>query len=212
LVYEFYLRNLLSCPSTEKLFLAASLGSTSWNGCNTSHVSLFASAMTQLDRPKPALKGSQSARWLAAIATLSITAVIAALVSQHAFDMQPCPWCVLQRAIFVAIALVCLGGLLWRAAAGQMLSASSVLLLSGSGVSAAAWQHFVAAKSTSCNLTMADKIVTALKLDALLPYVFSATASCADAAADLLGIPYDFWSMGVFLVLALMGLRHLLDV
>ena len=35
----------------------------------------------------------------------------AALVSQHVFDMQPCPWCVLQRLIFVALALAALLGL-----------------------------------------------------------------------------------------------------
>ena len=41
---------------------------------------------------------------LVIIALLSLAAVAAALVSQHMFDMQPCPWCVLQRLIFLAIA------------------------------------------------------------------------------------------------------------
>jgi len=48
---------------------------------------------------------------LTGIAGVALVAVAAALVSQHALDMQPCPWCVLQRLIFVAIALVALGGL-----------------------------------------------------------------------------------------------------
>ena len=50
---------------------------------------------------------------------ISIAAVCTALVSQHVFDMQPCPWCVLQRLIFVLIGFACLIGLLWRSAAGH---------------------------------------------------------------------------------------------
>ena len=164
--------------------------------------------MTRFDRPKPPAKRGSSVRWLAAIALLSVGAVAAALVSQHVYDMQPCPWCVLQRGIFAMIALACVLGLLWRSAAGRITSASLIFLLSASGVAAAAWQNFVAAKSASCNLTLADKIVSALKLDTLLPAVFSATASCADAAVNLLGVPYAFWAMGLFAVLALLGLRQ----
>jgi protein dithiol:quinone oxidoreductase len=164
--------------------------------------------MTRFDRPKPPVKPGSSLPWLAAIGLLSAGAVAAALVSQHVYDMQPCPWCVLQRAIFVVIALACIVGLLWRSAAGRVVSASLIFLLASSGLAAAAWQHFVAAKSASCNLTLADKIVSALKLDTLLPQVFSATASCADAAVNLFGVPYDFWALGLFLVLALMGLRQ----
>ena len=46
----------------------------------------------------------------------SFGAVGAALVSQHVFDMQPCPWCVLQRLIFVAIGAFAVLGLVWRGA------------------------------------------------------------------------------------------------
>ena len=166
--------------------------------------------MTRFDRPKPPAKRGSSVPWLAAIALLSLGALAAALVSQHVYDMQPCPWCVLQRGIFVVIALACVLGLLWRSAAGRITSASLIFLLSASGVAAAAWQHFVAAKSASCNLTLADKIVSALKLDTLLPAVFSATASCADAAVNLLGVPYAFWAMGLFAGLAAAGLRQMI--
>ena len=146
-------------------------------------------------------------RWFAVIAAVSLAAVLAALISQHVFDMQPCPWCVLQRAIFCAIALAALIGWMWRAAVGRLLAGGLVLLLGLSGVAAALWQHFQAAASASCNLTLADKIISALKLDSLLPAVFLATANCADAAVNLLGVPYDFWSLGLFALLALAGLR-----
>ena len=76
------------------------------------------------------------------------------------------------------------------------------LLLALSGIAAALWQHFVAAASVSCNLTLADRIVGGIGVDALWPQVFAAYASCADAAAKLLGVPYEFYSLTVFVVLA----------
>ena len=139
---------------------------------------------------------------LAGTALACIGAVAAALVSQHVFDMQPCPWCVLQRVIFLAIALACGLGLLWRSRVGRLVSIALALLLAVSGIAAALWQHFQAVGSASCNLTLADKIVSGLlQLDSLLPDVFSPRASCADAAVNLLGIPYDFWSLALFVAI-----------
>ncbi len=136
------------------------------------------------------------------VAALGVLAVAAALVSQHAFGMEPCPWCVLQRVIFLAISLSALVALAWRGNAGRWLGGGLGVLLALSGVAAALWQHFVAAASASCNLTLADKIVSALKLDSLLPDVFSARASCADAKVALLGLPYEFWSLGLYTLIA----------
>jgi protein dithiol:quinone oxidoreductase len=149
--------------------------------------------MTALLKRRPALL-------LAATAVLSVAAVGAALVSQHVYGMEPCPWCILQRVIFLAIALVCLVGLASRRIAGGL-----VLLLALCGVAAALWQHFKAAASSSCAMTVADNIVIALKLDSLWPDVFLARASCADAAVSMWGVPYDFYSLGLFVVLAAAG-------
>jgi disulfide bond formation protein DsbB len=139
--------------------------------------------------------------WLLAIAATAFGAVAVALVTQHAFDMQPCPWCVLQRLVFVAIGAVALLGLAWRSPLGRRLLPLLLLLLCAGGITAALWQHFVAAASSSCNLTLADRIVSGLQLDALLPAVFQATASCADAAVDLFGLSYEFWSLGLFVLI-----------
>ncbi|MBE7416166.1 MAG: disulfide bond formation protein B [Ideonella sp.] len=142
---------------------------------------------------------------------LSLAALTAALVSQHVYDMRPCPWCVLQRVIFVLLALAALLGLAWRSALGRLTAAGLGIVLAALGVAAALWQHLVSAKSTSCKLTLADRIVSGLQLDAWLPDVFAATASCADAAVNLLGLPYEYWSLGLFgalgiaLAMALIG-------
>jgi disulfide bond formation protein DsbB len=152
-----------------------------------------------------ALERRHAAGWLVAAIVLSLGAVAAALVSQHMFDMQPCPWCVLQRLIFVAIALAALVGL----GMSRRVGGAAMLLLAVGGMAAALWQHFVAASSESCFLTWPDRFLAALKLDALLPEIFQARASCAEGAVDLLGVPYEFWSLALFALLAYAALRVL---
>jgi disulfide bond formation protein DsbB len=141
----------------------------------------------------------------------SLAVVGAALVSQHVYDMQPCPWCILQRMIFLLIAAVALLGLLWRSHIGRIASALLMDLLATLGVAAALWQHFVAASSSSCNLTLADRIVAASRLDGLLPEIFAPRASCADAAVALFGVPYEFWSLATFAMLGALAVLVLLS-
>ena len=74
---------------------------------------------------------------------------------------------------------------------------------------ASLWLNLVASKSASCNLTLADKIVGAFSLDSLLPDVFAARANCADAAVKLLGVPYEFWSLALYALIAVAMLRTL---
>jgi disulfide bond formation protein DsbB len=132
--------------------------------------------------------------------------------------MQPCPWCVLQRLVFLLIAAVALAG--WVAAAlvrtprgrpspPARAAGVGVVLLSAGGIAAALWQHFVAAASTSCTLTLADRIVAATGLDQRLPEVFVAYASCAEAKVNLLGLPYEFWSLALFALMGAAGLALL---
>jgi protein dithiol:quinone oxidoreductase len=138
---------------------------------------------------------------------LPLAAIGAALVSQHAYGMEPCPWCILQRLLFVLIALWSLLGLLARPAQRPM--GALVGLTAVGGIAAALWQHFVAAASQSCNLTWPDRLLAWLQLDALLPEVFQPRASCADAAVSLLGVPYEFWSLVLFVLLGAIGLAVL---
>jgi disulfide bond formation protein DsbB len=132
---------------------------------------------------------------LLALSLLCFALVGAALVSQHVFDMQPCPWCILQRIIFLVLALLLLAGAFLPGRAVFVVGSVAFAL---AGIVTALYQHFVAAKSQSCNLTLADKIISGLGLDKALPAMFEVKASCADAAVDMLHMPYEFWSLGFF--------------
>lgn len=142
---------------------------------------------------------------LALGALLCLAALGAALVSQHVYDIQPCPWCVLQRLIFAVTGVVCIVGLLLRSTLGRRIAGGAVMLLAIEGMVAALWQHFVAAASASCNLSFADRVMSRLGVDSLLPEVFEARATCADAAVKIAGIPYEFYSLALFILLALAG-------
>jgi disulfide bond formation protein DsbB len=165
-------------------------------------------------------------------ALLALAAVGAALLSQHGFDMQPCPWCVLQRLVFLMGAGAALGELaLGTATRGQSKLASNPasqtqhpkraaftlrslallrLLLAACGLAAATWQHLVASASASCNLTWADRILAWTQLDALLPDIFQPRASCLDAKAWIIGVPYELWSAALFTTLGALALRSLM--
>ncbi|WP_339649835.1 disulfide bond formation protein B [Halopseudomonas pelagia] len=139
---------------------------------------------------------------LLVIAACCLGAVGVALVSQYAFDMQPCPWCVLQRAQFLAIALVCGVALMTQRVVPRLLFCGLALLLSLAGMATALWQHFVANNAFSCSLSLADRIISGLALDQLMPAVLAPRAGCADGRFELWGISYELWSLTLFGIIA----------
>jgi len=152
------------------------------------------------------------ARVLALVCLLSFAGVAAALVAQHGYKVRPCPWCVLQRLIFVVMGtLAGLGWLLQRFRPALLSALLGVALLAVGGLVAAWYQHDVASQMESCNLTVADRIIGFFGVDELLPKVFMVTASCAEAAAyRLLGLPYEIWSgalFGLFIALSLISFK-----
>lgn len=126
-------------------------------------------------------------------------AVGLALITQYGFDMHPCPWCCLQRLFYVMIGLMALSGALVPSLTARKTLAGGCVMLAVFGALSALWQQFGAANSESCSQSMADKILSALGLSDAMPSIFEATATCADAAVDLLGIPYALWSLALFI-------------
>jgi protein dithiol:quinone oxidoreductase len=154
---------------------------------------------------------------LLGVGGVCIAGVIFALVAQHVWDMQPCPWCIVQRMVYMLLGLVALvcgvfGGKRTRmgrtVASGPWKFGSwAVVLLSVVGIAVATYQATVASSQVSCNLTLAHKFISATGLDELAPEIFKVRASCADAAsATLLGVPFEVASGILFGMLLLWGL------
>ncbi|MGC4060112.1 MAG: disulfide bond formation protein B [Aquabacterium sp.] len=148
---------------------------------------------------------------LVVIGLACVAAVGAALVAQYHFHMEPCPWCILQRILFLVVGALCLVASALSGLVRRIVSALAVPFAIG-GIAAALWQHFVAAKSDSCALTLADKIITGTGLDARWPDVFEVRGSCADAAVNVLGVPFEFWSLALFALAGIVALRSALTV
>lgn len=154
------------------------------------------------------MRGGGAGRWLVGIAMACLAAVGAALVAQYRFGMQPCPWCILQRLIYLLIAVAALLAAAGRGALRAALT-GLVLALAVGGAVAAVYQHVVAAKQFSCNLTFADTLITALGIERLWPALFQVTATCADAAVSVLGVPFEYWSLALYALVALAAVRVL---
>ena len=140
---------------------------------------------------------------LAVVGVLSLAAVGVALIAQYAFKMEPCPWCVLQRLIYIVVGvLALLGAALSRTP--RRLATLLAFLGALSGIASALWQQLHAINEASCDLSLADRIIAKLQLDSLLPDVFEARSSCADAAVSVLHIPFAVWSCVLYVILALL--------
>ncbi|HEU4459409.1 MAG TPA: disulfide bond formation protein B [Methylibium sp.] len=151
-----------------------------------------------------------SARLLGVIAATSVAAVAAALVAQHGFGMQPCPWCVFQRVIYLGIAVVAALGALLPGRGSRLAAALAVVALCAGGIASAVFQHQVAARDASCAFTLADRFLGATGLETRVPWLFQVTATCVDAAASrLLGLPFEVWSGLLFVLLGVAGLLAL---
>jgi disulfide bond formation protein DsbB len=140
---------------------------------------------------------------LVGVAILAFGALCAGLVAQYQFDMQPCAWCVLQRFIYLVVGVLALVGAFFSSGARRGAVGLALLVALG-GIAAALWQQLVAANSQSCDLTLAERIVTGLHLDRVAPQLFIAYASCADAAVNLIGVPFAVWSCVMYVILALL--------
>ena len=140
---------------------------------------------------------------LAAIGVLAFGAVGLAVVAQYAFDMQPCPWCVFQRLVYIVVGtLALLAAVLSETSRRGLVALAFIGTLVG--IASALWQQLRAVSESSCDLSLAERIISALHLDSLVPQLFVAYASCAEAAVSVFHIPFAIWSCAMFVILALL--------
>ena len=144
------------------------------------------------------------------IAVTSLAAVGFALSTQHLLGMHPCIWCVFQRLVCFVIAGMALIGALSANRHAQTVSGLLVTLTSAIGIAAAIAQHRAVLEQDSCALSVADKVISGLGLDVAIPFVFEPEATCVEAAATLLGVPYEFWTLLLFSGLAIVAVYSVL--
>ena len=127
-----------------------------------------------------------------------------ALLSQHAFDMQPCAWCVFQRLLYLLLAVVAAVAACSQGLIARLVCAMLGLSLTVAGVLAAWFQAQVASQSFSCAQTLADLLMTQTGLETAIPALFGIYASCMDARVKVFGLEYAYWSLLLFALLGLL--------
>jgi len=133
------------------------------------------------------------------VAAVSFALIGVALYLQHAHDMLPCPLCVIQRYLFLAVGIAALVGAL----AGKIKAGAGVGLLAALGGLGVVGKHLyvLANPGFSCGIdpmeTMLNKIPTAT----LLPWLFQADGLCENATDGIFGLSIPQWSAVWFVLL-----------
>jgi len=151
----------------------------------------------------------------------SVFALCAGLVSfglylQHVKGMEPCPLCILQRAIFVAIGIVALLAALFGAKrpGARLATGLSVSLLGLAGAGVAARQSWIQRFPPPIQECGADFyfLVDTTPLAQLLPALFSGTGDCAKRDWLLLNLSIADWALLCFVVITALALWRTLFV
>lgn len=137
------------------------------------------------------------ARWAFAIIGMSCVALLGAayFLQYGPGQQQPCPLCILQRYVYMIIAVVALGA----AAIGSERIATIVIaivldVIAAIGATLALWQVTKGDSMTSCDTDLVGQIVYALPTRAWWPEFLAAYGGCADKFPPIFGISTPLWS------------------
>jgi disulfide bond formation protein DsbB len=144
---------------------------------------------------------------LRAIAVICLALVGAALYLQHAKGLLPCPLCVIQRYLFLAIAICCAIG----AYGGKPKIGAGLALIGALGGLGVVGKHLwvLAHPGLSCGIDPMETVLNKIPTATALPWLFHADGLCEDARDTLFGLSIPQWS-AVWFVLLTAALIYLL--
>ncbi|TFW16993.1 disulfide bond formation protein B [Duganella callida] len=129
---------------------------------------------------------------LLSIALAAFGMIGVALYLQHGLDMLPCPLCVIQRYLFIAIGIVALIGAYTR----QPKLWTGLGLLAALGGLGTAGKHLwvLAHPGLSCGIDPMETFLNKIPTATYLPFLFRADGLCEDALAPWFGLSIPQWS------------------
>lgn len=137
------------------------------------------------------------------IAGACLAMMIAALIMQHVFDMEPCPLCVTQRVFVILAGVVALiAGVHHCQGLGNRIYAScgAIMCIIGGGVSARhVWlQNLPEDQVPTCGPGLSYMFET-LPMWEALSLLFAGDGNCAEEAWRFLGLTIPGWTLVCFL-------------
>jgi disulfide bond formation protein DsbB len=137
--------------------------------------------------------------------------VVAGAVLTVVYHVAACPLCIVQRMLFLAIAVASLFGLACTRPAIHIGAALLAAAFAASGAAIAGYQIYLQRNpfAATCGDGTAwwERLVE--QAGQLLPWLFKADGLCADTASPLLGLSIVEWSLLAFSGLFLGGLLTL---
>ncbi|AWL05315.1 disulfide bond formation protein B [Massilia oculi] len=139
---------------------------------------------------------------LFAISSISFALIAVALYLQHAMEMRPCPLCVIQRYMFLAIGVCTLVG----AIGGKVRAATILALLAAFGGLVTVGKHLyvIANPGFSCGIDPMETMLNKIPSAEFLPWLFRADGLCEGATDTILGLAIPQWSAVWFVVLTVL--------
>ena len=133
-----------------------------------------------------------------------------ALYFQHVQGLEPCPLCIVQRVLVMAVGAVLLIGALhdprlgWRRLYGALVS---VLGVAGAGVAGRhVWlQNLPEDQVPECGPGL-DYMLEAFPLSETVAMVFTGSGECAEVQWTFLGLSIPGWTLLIFIGLIVFGL------
>lgn len=128
-----------------------------------------------------------------------------ALWLQHAKGLDPCPWCVVQRIVFVTIGIVALIAILHRPLTVGITAYSTLIgLLSIAGGGAAAYHIYLQSdpeRAMKCAGSMVERLLDRSQLGHVVPPLFQYDGPCTLKPWAMLGLSIPEWSFVSFLAI-----------
>ncbi len=138
-----------------------------------------------------------------------IALMAGALFMQYQMELEPCPLCLMQRMVFIAIGFVCLVGLVLKFSWLRKLCAGLVSFFALVGIGLAARQLWLQSlpedQVPTCGPGF-DYMINNFPLAKALSLILSGSGECAEVQWTFLGISIPGWSLLFFIGFVLLGL------
>jgi disulfide bond formation protein DsbB len=138
----------------------------------------------------------------------------ALLYFQGHLGLEPCPLCILQRVVVIAMGIVLLAGAIQAPGGwGNRIYGALITLIAGSGAAIAArhvWlQSLPAGRVPECGPTL-DYILEVFPLEKAIPLLLHGSGECAKVQWRFLGLSIPGWTLVAFVGFIVFGLVVLL--
>jgi len=139
---------------------------------------------------------------LTAISSISFALLAVALYLQHMMQMQPCPLCVIQRYMFLAIGVTTMVA----AISGKVREGTILALMAGLGGLYTVGKHLyvIANPGFSCGIDPMETMLNKIPSAQYLPWLFRAEGLCSGAVDQVLGLAIPQWAALWFVVLTVL--------